>query len=785
MFDFGILGLNARNILYIKKFNDKKAIRLADNKIKTKEFLQSRSIPVGTTFANISSKEQLDAFDFSKIPSDSFVIKPNKGSQGKGIQIVSKVEGVGDEGQPNVEFRIQGDLYTETAMRYMMWDILDGKYSITGNSDTILIEEKLIPNRDFAKYCDYGLADIRVIVFNLVPVAAMLRLPTQESGGKANLARGGIGLGLNVATGTVEKLLRNKKVYQNEFPEGYEELQGDRLPYWDLILQYSSKIQFYTNLGYLALDWVITTDGPKLLEMNARAGLEVQNANILPLRRRLEQVSNLTITDPEKGVEIAKTLFDNDTQGISQQNKLYLREMAVVPAVAGDVEVELRVNLNQSNNTIAPDLAKKLRQPVQITVPGRGVSIKGVRYETDAALKPNELVLGRTSIQGYYIDPKDNIIQLSTSGRSTREHSLREIDAEIHKLGKKFNLSRILKPKNYFEELDVFINMRGNHNPVFTYDFPSAHRIDQLAKQIDAVREKLFAVGVKKDMSHLLSEKLDELEVKKELLRAYVRQDAVAIDKYNTQLFGEIEPALIEVSRKKLQEQFLQESTVDSEIMEKEEIIAAIEKYLSEHQMDQVPVVFDSGTISRVAVKFNAEGPYVSISPHTQIFASEIRSVLNHEIGVHLKRYVSGKATGWEILAHGTGFYLTDEEGLAVHNSISGLDPSIKKNGMYKKYLLCDGAKEKTFAELAELAQSLSNKSLEQVFNACLRVKKGIVQTADTLGCCYQKDIVYLNGFTEVSEWVTKGGNPNDLFRGKVKIADLPYLETPKDLLKK
>lgn len=156
----------------------------------------------------------------------------------------------------------------------------------------------------------------------------------------------------------MEKLLQNKKVYQQEFPPGYEHLQGDRLPYWDLILQYSSKIQFYTNLGYLALDWVITTDGPKLLEMNARAGLEVQNANILPLRRRLEQISNVTVTDPEKGVEIAKTLFDTDTLGISGQNKLYLREIASISTETMDIDIELRVNLNQPNNSISPVLAK-------------------------------------------------------------------------------------------------------------------------------------------------------------------------------------------------------------------------------------------------------------------------------------------------------------------------------------------------------------------------------------------------------------------------------------------
>jgi len=42
MLNFGILGINARNLLYIKKFNPKKGIRLANNKLETKLFLSER-----------------------------------------------------------------------------------------------------------------------------------------------------------------------------------------------------------------------------------------------------------------------------------------------------------------------------------------------------------------------------------------------------------------------------------------------------------------------------------------------------------------------------------------------------------------------------------------------------------------------------------------------------------------------------------------------------------------------------------------------------------------------
>lgn len=181
-----------------------------------------------------------------------------------------------------------------------MVDIIHGSFSLHGSSDTIVIEELLSPGKDFARYCEHGLADIRVIVYNFVPITAMIRMPTASSGGKANLAQGGIGLGLGIADGRVISLFENKTSYTDHFPQEYSTLRNTLLPYWNDILLYSSQVQAYTKLGYLALDWVITKNGPKLLEINARAGLEIQNVNLVPLAARLTQVETLKIHSPEK-----------------------------------------------------------------------------------------------------------------------------------------------------------------------------------------------------------------------------------------------------------------------------------------------------------------------------------------------------------------------------------------------------------------------------------------------------------------------------------------------------
>ena len=231
----------------------------------------------------------------------------------------------------NDEFHTKNKIYTARELRSHMFDILEGNFSISGGYDRVIIEEKLVPSEGFAHFCEHGLADIRIIVFNLVPMEAMVRMPTELSGGKANLAQGGAGFGIDIATGEVQTFFQNKVLHYNTFPEEMRFLKGKKLEYWNDILLYSAQIQTLANLGYLALDWVITEDGPKLLELNARAGLEVQNVNGIPLLFRLKKVENLTITDPVKGVEIARSLFHKKPIfHVREDRLLYSRQKAIV-----------------------------------------------------------------------------------------------------------------------------------------------------------------------------------------------------------------------------------------------------------------------------------------------------------------------------------------------------------------------------------------------------------------------------------------------------------------------
>lgn len=128
--------MNARNLLYIKKFNNKKSISLADSKIKTKTYLSARGVPFAETFAVIQSKAELQDWDLNILPKH-FVVKPNEGSKGNGILVLERR---GDM------YRSSDREYSEADLRAHMIDIIDGAFSISGGYDVVLIEEQLLPD---------------------------------------------------------------------------------------------------------------------------------------------------------------------------------------------------------------------------------------------------------------------------------------------------------------------------------------------------------------------------------------------------------------------------------------------------------------------------------------------------------------------------------------------------------------------------------------------------------------------------------------------------------------
>ena len=774
MFDFWILGMNARNLLYIKKFNHKKSISLADSKIKTKTYLSARGVPFAETFAVINSKSELQEWNMDSLPR-RFVVKPNEGSKGNGILVLERRGDV---------FVSQDREYSEWDLRAHMVDILDGAFSISGGYDTVLIEEQLLPDEGFRHFCQHGLADIRVIVFNLVPVAAMVRMPTALSGGKANLAQGGAGFGIDVTTGEVHSFFQHKILHHDIFPEKYRFLRGKKIGYWNDILLYSSQIQIFANLGYLALDWVITPTGPKLLEINARAGLEVQNVNGIALRSRLRKVENIRITDPVKGVEIARSLFHEHPLFQIQEDKILYQKQkwCVRTETMRHENIDIIVDLESPSTRGSADYLGESGPFSVVTYDGAQMTLPTISI--DETLPPQTLLLSGQDIPDHFVkpsvSPQYDVVYRYT--KSKWPQTIIDIDETLYKMAKKVNLSYFLKPTNYYQELDTFISAQGLYNPVFQYDFPERVAFEKITQDAAILRDTIASIGSGYTaVAQLFYEKLDELEYKSELLRGYARENPVAIRDANIALFGDIDDTLFALAKDKLttlSDVQKSQKKVRGKLLTPDEVLEAATAYCQEHQLSDIPVAIRDRNFSRISITYG-KNIRINISKNARIYAQELPAILAHEIGVHLQRHLSGQSLGLKIFQHGTGYYIRDEEGLAIYESLKHLPEEYEKNAMYIKYYLSYMAKTMNFSDLARLIQSLyPEKAQEQIFSDTCRVKRGIKHTQRTGILGYMKDSIYLPGYLNMKQWIESGGDPYMLFQAKIKITDIPLMKS-------
>ena len=306
-----ILGLNARSKLFSYVYNTPRGKGIASSKLRTKRILSAADILVPEVYGKFARAGSILTFDWEKLPS-SFALKPNKGFGGEGIIVVKK-----RAKDPDNPTKFLKDTWVTTArakvtvddLKLHVLDILEGAYSLQNSPDIAFIEEYIGRHKAFRKYAYRGTPDIRVIVFNKVPMMAMLRLPTKESGGRANLHQGAIAVGIDIATGITTKAYWHGKfiVYK---PGTKRKLHGIKIPTWTKILEIAVKCQEETGLGYLGADIVLHPEkGPQVLELNYMPGLQIQLANMEGLKKRLERVEDLEVRDAEHGVKIAKALF--------------------------------------------------------------------------------------------------------------------------------------------------------------------------------------------------------------------------------------------------------------------------------------------------------------------------------------------------------------------------------------------------------------------------------------------------------------------------------------------
>ncbi|HLC38778.1 MAG TPA: sugar-transfer associated ATP-grasp domain-containing protein [Patescibacteria group bacterium] len=416
-----LLGMNSRNLLFIAPSNPRRLKRLVDNKLLTKQILKRAHLSAPKIYQVFESKKDLDNFDWKSLP-NSFVIKPARGFGGEGILVVFGKKKHGWSKQDSSEINISD-------IKMHILDILDGNFSMNNAPDTAFIEQKVKTHRFFKRISFRGTPDIRVIVYNKIPVMAMLRLPTRDSGGRANIHQGAVAVGVEIASGiTTRAWWKNRTI--RYFPGTKRKLNGLKIPEWEQILYLASEAQQAVGLGYLGVDIVLDReDGPQILELNARPGLAIQLANLSPLKRRLERVEDLKIKDTEKAIRVAKELFGGEIireiQDASGKRVLGMLEPVKIITKKQHLDVVAKTDTGAFRTSIDQKIAAELSLDKKVigskkvhSSHGHQVRplinlifiISGKKIKTAATIANRgdlrrDMIIGRRDLKNFIIDP--------------------------------------------------------------------------------------------------------------------------------------------------------------------------------------------------------------------------------------------------------------------------------------------------------------------------------------------------------------------------------------------
>jgi len=353
-----LLGMNARNLNFVRPGSSKKAINLVNDKIRTKKVLKKHGLPVCDIIGVVKDRKNFYNFDWKSLP-NSFALKPNQGLGGEGILVTFGKKKNGKWVLPLDREATVQDIILRVS------NILDGDFSKTNAPDTAFFEERLKIHPAFKLYSYKGIPDIRVIVYNKVPIMAMLRLPTKGSRGKANLHKDGIGVGIDIATGVTTYAIQNDNIIEF-LPNMKLPLRGIKIPDWDKILELAIEATNACGLKFCGVDIAVDREkGPVILELNAHPGLSIQNANLSPLKDRLMRVKGLKIKTVKRGIKMAKELFggeiEHEVEGITGKRILGIINTIKVKDKKGEWrEIEVKLDTGAGISAIDEQLARDL-----------------------------------------------------------------------------------------------------------------------------------------------------------------------------------------------------------------------------------------------------------------------------------------------------------------------------------------------------------------------------------------------------------------------------------------
>ena len=769
---YWLLGQNARNLNYIKEYNTKFAKKLADSKLKTKDFLRANNIAIPKTIDILIEHQQLNNNIFDKLE-PPFVVKPNGGFWGKWILVFDK-----KTSDWNYITNDNQRFSTKELLLHFS-NILDWFYSLSWNRDKVMIERKIELDEEIELLGTFWLPDIRIITFNMVPVMAMLRVPTKQSKWKANLHAWACWVWIDIWTWKLTFITLKGKIVKS-IP-GIWDVRWLKLPKWDIALALAVKVQQVTKIWYVGCDIVLDKrDWPLILEINIRPGLEVQVANMAPLKDRLEKVEWIFVNSVEKWVRLGRDLFSWDIEekikNITWKKVVWTKEY--LHFNYNEKKYKYLADIKPSNTKsyidrdFAIDVLKLEENNINKWVVKFEILLLGEVKKTKFIIKELwnvNILLWLNALKWFLIDPfkykkwelpvwNENIESgKNTAIKKNYEKLVKKIDEELLFIDKKLLILKAITPLNLKEEKIKFIESGWEYIPEFKYN--------EFKYDLEDLEDKLKKIEISDiPLASIYKRKKDEISNKINFLKAFQNKQYKDFTKYSKAIYGDIVWDNLDYIQNILDNK--EKTKQEDEYLEFEEIHDLIKKF------NHIYNINISLRRWQKAARFVMKWDILYIREGAKVWKKELRSIVAHEIEWHYLRKLNWKKLDYNIFWHWTAWYLETDEWIAVYNQnrfLSNLDR--KYYWIFERYYFTYFALNNSYSDLLEKMKEYYDWDLEKIFNYITRFKRWMTNFTDDW--VFVKDIVYVNWLLKINEFIKKWWKLEELYIGKISLEDL------------
>lgn len=351
-----------------------------------------------------------------------------------------------------------------------------------------------------------------------------------------------------------------------------------------------------------------------------------------------------------------------------------------------------------------------------------------------------------------------------TMGRGSLDKITREVDHQLANIDASFDFLLQITPVNAGEAWAAFQASGFEKAPVFRYR--------PLPVDPELLKRTLFEVPTERVEDPVLGwifrEKQEELDRRITMLRDRGTRPFFF---GSLQLFGEVQPALLDLAEEILDRLPDHEDDYDaSDYFTATEFADVAEQEFDHYRAVCTDFPDKAQLRDDMPAGLMVSAGQLLVGQGTKIPASRVNALIQHEVGTHMLTYYNGNGQPLQLFCTGLAGYDALQEGLAVLAEF-----------------LVDGltlARLRVLAARVVAAHSLiEGATFVEVFRHLCEVYAFGEKTAYTItmrtfrGGGLIKDVIYLRGLRELTDYLQAGGDLEPLFVGKIALHHVPLLE--------